>query len=43
MNLNNKLKLMSLNCNGIKNKIDEILDFYNNVDLFLFPRTLAFY
>ena len=27
MNLNNNLKLMSLNCNGIKNKIDEILDF----------------
>ena len=27
---------MSLNCNGIKNKIDEILDFYNNVDLFCF-------
>ena len=36
MNLNNKLKLMSLNCNGITNKIDEILDFYNNVDLFCF-------
>ena len=36
MHLNNKLKLMSLNCNGIKNKIDEILDFYNNVALFCF-------
>ena len=36
MNLNNKLKLMSLNYNGITNKIDEILDFYNNVDLFCF-------
>ena len=41
MDLHNKLNLLSLNCNGFKNKANIILDTYPNID-FLFSGTLAF-
>ena len=36
MDLHNKLNLLSLNCNGFKNKANIILDTYPNIDLFCF-------
>ena len=36
MDLHNKLNLLSLKCNGFKNKANIILDTYPNIDLFCF-------
>ena len=36
MDLHNTLNLLSLNCNGFKNKANIILDTYPNIDLFCF-------
>ena len=38
MNFNNKLNLISLNCNGFKNKVNFILNNYPTIDIFCFQK-----